>query len=208
MLSHHHRQYRLASRFLWGFTRTFIRVRSSGIEHIPRKGAYLLVANHLSHFDPPLIGSTLPHPITWLVARDMYQFPLLAWFFEATGCIPLSRGAPDPQSLRAAVRELRAGQPVGVFPEGGLRTGAASVLGGAAMPAAVGTLARLGGAPVIPLIILHAEQLYRPSAWWPRRTEVEIVAGHPLVPPRDAEECPAFAQKIASLWRSMATKKT
>jgi 1-acyl-sn-glycerol-3-phosphate acyltransferase len=73
---------------------------------------------------------------------------------------------------------------VGVFPEGGLRTGPASVLEGAPLKPGVAALAQMTQAPVVPCAIIGADALYDPARWLPwRQTKVWIVFGHPLPPP-------------------------
>ena len=172
--------YHTASKLAFLGTRAFIRVRVTGREHLPRQGPYLLVCNHISHFDPPILASSICRKIAWVVALDMYAHPVGWAYFTAIESIPVDRQKTDRMVARAMLRRLQQGEIVGLFPEAGIRSGAASVLGGAPLDEAVGSLARLGRVPVVPVVILGADKLYVRKAWfW--RTTVDLRFG-PAVP--------------------------
>jgi len=104
-----------------------------GRENIPRErhpGPLVVVANHTSGLDPMLIQSVAPFEIKWMMARDM-QHPRLAWLWELADVISVNRvevcaGTPgetmhrgnDSAAARTAIRHLKTGGVVGVFPEG------------------------------------------------------------------------------------------
>lgn len=113
---------------LWYLTRLYIRlvhrVRYVGREHVPAEndaGPLLVVSNHTGAIDPLLVSGGCPFAIRWMMAEDMFT-PNLQWFLEFIGVIPVSRDGKDTASARAAVRELRAGGVIGIFPEGGIVT--------------------------------------------------------------------------------------
>jgi 1-acyl-sn-glycerol-3-phosphate acyltransferase len=90
----------------------------------------------------------------------------------------------DYTAVRTAIDRLKHGRLVGVFPEGGLRTGPTSVLEGAPLKPGVAALAQMTQAPVIPCAIIGTDALYNPRRWLPwRNTPVWIVFGTPLAPP-------------------------
>ncbi len=161
------------------FFRCFMRVRITGRGHLPSKGPFLVVANHISHFDPPLLASALRRKVAWVVALDMYAHPIGAAYFNAIESIPVDRKQTDMKAPRAILKRFQRGDIVGLFPEGGIRAGASSVLGGAPLDEAVAALARLGKVPVVPCVILGADKLYAWRAWlW--RTTIDIRFGRPM----------------------------
>jgi 1-acyl-sn-glycerol-3-phosphate acyltransferase len=111
----------------------------------------------------------------------------------------VQRFKADRGALRIAVERLRGGKVVGMFPEGGLRDGAASVLGGAPLLRGIRAVAEQGGVPVIPCVILGSDRLYRAANWRPlRRVPVWIGFGEALAPSGAVEE------KLAEALRSLA----
>jgi 1-acyl-sn-glycerol-3-phosphate acyltransferase len=85
--------------------------------------------------------------------------------------------------LREALRRLDAGRMIGVFPEGGIRDGAQSILSGADMREGAFLIAAKAGCPVVPVVILGSERLYNRRNWLPwRRAKVYIAVGEPVFP--------------------------
>ncbi|MFD9736237.1 lysophospholipid acyltransferase family protein [Umezawaea sp. NPDC059074] len=93
------------------------RVRVHGREHVPLTGAVVVVANHSSMADGPLLFGALPRRVVFLIKQEMFAGPL-GWFLRKIGQLSVRRGVPDRAPLLAALRVLRAGGVVGVFPEG------------------------------------------------------------------------------------------
>lgn len=162
----------------------FVRRRILGAGRIPRQGACILAPNHISHFDPPLVGISTGRPVDWMAMQELFSNPLLGGALRWIGSFPVARGRVDRAALRTAAARLREGRLVGIFPEGGLRTGAQSVLGGAPVKPGVALLSQLTQAPVMPCVIVGSDALYTPGHWWPlRRCAVWVVFGDPLEPP-------------------------
>lgn len=121
------------------------RVHIHHADRIPRSGGVVLVANHSSLVDGPLLLGMLPRSSVFLIKHEMFR-GLLGWFLRRIGQLAVRRGEPDRAPLLAAVRVLRAGGLVGVFPEGTRGDGAVeSAENGAAW------LARSSGARVLPV---------------------------------------------------------
>jgi len=147
----------------------------------PGNEPLILASNHVSHFDPPLIALAFPRPVDWMAMVELYTTGWSRRFFRAVNTIPVRRGAPDRAALREAVARLGAGRVVGVFPEGGIRDGAASLLAGAPPLRGAGMLARMSGARVVPCVILGSDRLYNLKRWSPwHRATVWIAFGEPF----------------------------
>ena len=128
--------------------RLLYRVRSNGAAQFPATGGVLLIANHLSYVDPVLLQLACPRPIRFLSYQGLQENILLDWVFRLSGCIPISR-TRSSAGLRRAIRALRAGEVVALFPEGQIsRTGQL-------MPLMRGfeVVARRAGVPVVPAFI-------------------------------------------------------
>jgi 1-acyl-sn-glycerol-3-phosphate acyltransferase len=85
---------------------------------LPLTGPAILVCNHVSGLDPPILQSACPRLVTWMMAREYYDQPALRRFFKLIGAIPVDRSGRDLAATRAAFRDLAAGNVVGIFPEG------------------------------------------------------------------------------------------
>jgi 1-acyl-sn-glycerol-3-phosphate acyltransferase len=119
-----------------------------GAEHVPTRGPVVVAANHIGFLDGPLLAILTPRPVHVLTKREMYD-GTLGRFLTASGQIPVFREGPDPAAVKTALRVLRDGNAVGVFPEGTRGAGdVAHVKPGAAY------LAMAAGAPVVPLVFL------------------------------------------------------
>lgn len=119
-----------------------------GAEHVPARGPVIVAGNHIGFLDGPLAATMTPRPVHLLAKYEMYH-GAMGWFLSATGQIPVRRGEPDPASVRGALRLLRDGGVLGIFPEGGRCAGEL-----AWCHPGVGYFAMAAGASVVPLAVL------------------------------------------------------
>lgn len=156
--------------------RLLFRLEARGTEHIPRSGAVVIVANHSSVLDPPLVGGAAPRPLTYLAKAELFDIPLLGALIRGVNARPLRRDGADAGALRTALRVLDDGGALLVFPEG--TRGPEGVLrepkAGAAM------LAILGGAPVVPTYIKGSGAAWPKGRRLPRPAKVVVTFGPPL----------------------------
>jgi 1-acyl-sn-glycerol-3-phosphate acyltransferase len=89
---------------------------------VPRRGAAILVCNHISGLDPLLVQSLVPRLVTFMMAREYYDQRLIRWVFEVVQAIPVDRSGRDFAATRSAMRALAGGRVVGIFPEGKIET--------------------------------------------------------------------------------------
>ncbi len=160
--------------FSWIFA-LVVRRRVHCAERIPAAGPVVLVANHSSLLDGPVIVSILGRRPVFLVKREMFRWPV-GPLLTRVGQLAVRRGEPDRGPLLAAVGVLRGGGLVGIFPEGTRGSGeVAAAHNGAAW------LARAGDAVLLPVA---CRGTLRPTGarrrWRPR---VDVLIGEPLPPP-------------------------
>ena len=160
--------YDVAKAIVAAFARSVFFLRVRGAENVPKSGGLIVAANHVSNFDPPLLGAALPRPVSYMAKKELFAIPGLGPLIGRLNAFSVDRQAGGTAALRAALRMLREGRAVGVFPEGGRNVeGDKEVKSGAAF------LAAASGAPVVPAAILGTRTL-RPF----RR--VTVVFGEPL----------------------------
>src|SRR5438105_143181 len=109
----------------------FVRVRVLHRERARVAGACILACNHISHFDPPLLAARIRRKVDWMAMADLFSSRLFGAFLRFVDTFPVDRARSDRASVRIALDRLGLGRAVGIFPEGGIRDGAASILGGA-----------------------------------------------------------------------------
>jgi 1-acyl-sn-glycerol-3-phosphate acyltransferase len=189
----------------------FVKLRVLRPELARRDGAWILAANHISHFDPPLIGIAAGRKIDWMGMRELFHHPLIAAWLRAIDSFPVDRAHLDRPAVRAALAHLRAGHALGMFPEGGIRDGLASVLEGApARPGAAG-LSLMTGAPIIPCVIIGSDRCYALRRLWRPgwRIPVWVGFGAPLAPESGRDRAGARAaleSGLADAFRGLATE--
>src|SRR5205823_11098802 len=157
------------------------RIHVVGYEHVNRRGGFLLASNHISHFDPVMISSLVRRKIDWMAMAEFFPMPIIGPFLRAVDAFPAARDRADRKTIRTAMERLKHGRIVGVFPEGGIRDGTRSLLGGAPLRAGASTLAHIAGVPIVPCVILGTDRLYAKRNWLPlRRTPVWIAFGQAI----------------------------
>ncbi|MCB1627627.1 MAG: MFS transporter [Xanthomonadales bacterium] len=181
-------------RFLtWLLINTIYRVRTDGLERIPEEGPVLLVCNHVSFVDALIIGGSVRRPVRFVMYYKIFQLPLLNFLFRTAKTIPIAGAKENPAMLNAAFEqisaELRAGEVVCIFPEGGL-TGDGEIA--PFRPGVERALAQ-DSVPVLPLALrgLWGSPFSRAARGlgrlWPRKlwSRIELVAG-PLLTPNES----------------------
>jgi len=99
--------------------RIFYRYKYSGKEFVPTTGPIIIVANHQSNFDPPILGTIMnDRPSKGIARETLLESKLLGAFIKAFGVIAIKRGESDVSAIRKAIKELEAGRCVIIFPEG------------------------------------------------------------------------------------------
>ena len=112
-------------RFLaWLLIHTFYRVDTRGLDNIPEEGPCIIVCNHVSYVDAVVIAACVRRPIRFVMDHRIFRIPLLSFIFRTMRTIPIAPAKEDAQMKERAFAEaaeaLRAGEIVGIFPEGKL----------------------------------------------------------------------------------------
>jgi 1-acyl-sn-glycerol-3-phosphate acyltransferase len=112
-------------RFLaWLLIHTMYRVDKEGLEHIPEEGPCILVCNHVSYVDAVVIAACVRRPIRFVMDHRIFRLPLLSFIFRTMRTIPIAPAREDAtlkaRAFADAADALRAGEIVGIFPEGTL----------------------------------------------------------------------------------------
>jgi len=154
------------------------RVRYSGQLNIPAAGPLIIVSNHQSHFDPPLIGMGTRRQMNYVARGTLFGFAPFRWLISSLGAIRIEREGIGLGGIKESLRRLKRGEVVVLFPEG-TRThdGRLGEFHGGFI-----TLARRSGAAILPAAIEGAFDAWPRHRMLPRLGEIHVRYGTPLTP--------------------------
>jgi 1-acyl-sn-glycerol-3-phosphate acyltransferase len=177
------------------------RIYRSGFELVPKTGPALLLANHVSHFDPSLMMLGFPRVVHFMADKPLLEIPLFGRMLQWGHVFAIDRTKMDRAALRTAMARLEAGNIVGIFPEKGIRHGKTSVLGGAELAIGTASLWKMMDVPVIPMVIIGSDQMYVLKNYF-RRPRIFVRVGPALPPDRNASR-EELRDRIAAAWRAL-----
>jgi 1-acyl-sn-glycerol-3-phosphate acyltransferase len=168
--------YALCRPLAWALTFLVCRYRVSGREHVPLSGPLLVVANHLSWYDPIILALVLRRRVWFFAKIEVFRWPIVGWLCRLTGQIPVHRGEGDRAALEKALAYLREGKALLYFPEGTVERQEQMI----AAHTGMAMLAVRTGATVLPVGHTGTRRILRSlRSWLP---PVTIHIGEPLVP--------------------------
>jgi 1-acyl-sn-glycerol-3-phosphate acyltransferase len=166
-------------------------------ERLPRAGGVLVIANHQSYLDPILAAVGMPRPFHPMARESLFRFLPFEMVIRSLYAFPVRRATADLGAIREAMRRLKDGAVVLVFPEG-TRTRDGSI---APLQAGPITIAGRAGVPVVPVVIDGAFEAWPRAALLPVPHRIRVAYGQPLA----AEEAAAGDPEalMETLWRRM-----
>lgn len=159
------------------------RCQIRGRENIPSQGPLLVVANHFSLADPPLLNMIFHRQVRFMAKSKLFRFKPFGNFIRGLGGFPIHRGRPDMRAFRHAEQVLTQGLALAIFPEG---TRSRSGHVGQAFPGPA-RIALRSGASILPVGIAGTEKLEH-WAGFLKRPRVTLNIGRPFHLPPTANE--------------------
>jgi 1-acyl-sn-glycerol-3-phosphate acyltransferase len=139
----------------------------------PRRGGVLVVANHQSYLDPILAAVGMPRAFHPMARESLFRFAPFRWLIRSLYAFPVRRGTADLGAVREALRRLKGGAVVLMFPEGTrTRDGSIGPMHGG--PAAIAARA---GVPIVPMVIDGAFEAWPKTRRLPRPHLIRVACG-------------------------------
>lgn len=180
---------------------TYFRGRIYGAENVPQSGPLVIVSNHGSYFDPPIISSCVRRPVAYMAKEELFQVPILGQVIKLYGAYPVSRGTADRAAIRSALECLDNGWAVGIFLDG-TRTSDGRITDpkrGAAL------LAGKAKVPILPMSLWGTERILQKGSAIPQPVPITIRIGKLIDAPSSTtkDELQALTQKCAEVINEM-----
>lgn len=110
--------YSFAKTIVFAALKPIYRFEVIGAENFPKEGGILLCSNHIENLDPPVVGINAPRPVNFMAKEELFRIPVLKSILPGVRAFPVKRGMSDRDALRKALKLLKEGEVVGLFPEG------------------------------------------------------------------------------------------
>lgn len=179
--------------------RIYFRGHVYGAENVPQNGPLVVVSNHASDFDPPILSCCVRRPVAYMAKEELFRIPVFSKAIELYGAYPVKRGSADRSAIRAAVKYLEDGWAAGVFLQG-TRTPDGRITEpklGAAL------IAAKTNAPLLPVSLWGTQDIQ--SSAIPRSVPITVRIGQAIPPPSstDKAELLAVTQQCANAIASL-----
>jgi len=153
-----------------------------GRKNIPQKDSFIMVSNHGSLLDPPLLGHALGRNISFMAKAELFKIPFLGFIIKACGAYPVKRGIADKNTIKTACKKLSDDNSIGIFIDGTRQKNGRvnKPKQGAAL------LAFKNQKLLLPVAIVNSHRLIRFKFCIPIFSKIVIKVGKPVPPPRSA----------------------
>ena len=189
--------YRLVKTLLYYFLKAFFRYEIIGAENIPVSGGVIIASNHISLWDPPVVGAGAARPIHFMAKEELFAIPGLKWIIPKINAFPVRRGAADRTAIRHAISLLQKGEVLGVFPEG---TRSKTGMLGKPEPG-IAMIALKAGVPIIPAAIIGTNKVGKDGCILPKFI---IKYGKPIIVNREKTDKEAMENLSATIMQEIS----
>lgn len=179
----------------------YLRGRTYGAKNVPQRGPLVVVSNHASDFDPPILSSCVGRPVAYMAKKELFEIPILKQAIQAYGAYPVSRGAADRSAIRSALKYLEAGWATGLFLEG-TRTPDGRITEPKLGAVLVAAKAK---APLLPVSLWGTQHIFKKGSALPRPVPITVRIGEVIAAPNstDRQELQSVTQQCAAAIKAL-----
>ena len=179
----------------------YLRGRTYGAKNVPQQGPLVVVSNHASDFDPPILSSCVGRPVAYMAKKELFEIPILKQAIQVYGAYPVSRGAADRSAIRSALKYLEAGWATGLFLEG-TRTADGRITDPKLGAALVAAKAK---APLLPVSLWGTQHIFKKGSALPRPVPITVRIGEVIAAPNstDRQELQSVTQQCAAAIKAL-----
>jgi 1-acyl-sn-glycerol-3-phosphate acyltransferase len=170
--------YSILSTLCFVLSKILFRLEVRGIENFPMKGGIIIVSNHVSLLDPIIIGavcSMRSKRINFMAKAELFRNKVFAAFIRRLHVFPVNRNQRDIGAIREAIKRLKQGKALLMFPEG-RRSKNGELLD---VRSGVGLLAKRAHVPILPAFIKGTSSALPKGSWFIRPMKVAVYFGEP-----------------------------
>ena len=170
--------------FVFPIYKFIFRGRLIGRENIPQEDSFIMVSNHGSLLDPPILGHSLGCNISFMAKAELFKIPILGFIIKACGAYPVKRGIADKNTIKTACEKLSKNKSIGIFIDGTRQKNGRvnKPKQGAAL------LAFRNQKLLLPVAIINSHRLVRFRFFLPSFSRIVIKVGSPIKPPKSSSK--------------------
>ncbi len=179
VIAHSTAAYKLGRALSAGYLRLRHGLRTFDAEQLPASGGILIVSNHQSYLDIPVLAAAArPRHVAFVARASLAHSRFLDWLMRESGCVLIQPNTPDRAALEGMIAHLERGDCVAVFPEG-TRTHDGSL---GVFRAGAAVAARRAGVPILPAAIRGAFEAWPRARKLPCGARITVRFGAPIPP--------------------------
>ena len=170
--------------FVFPIYKFLFRGKLIGKDNIPKNVSFIMVSNHGSLLDPPILGHAIGRNISFMAKAELFNIPILGFIIAACGAYPVKRGIVDKNTIKTACEKLSKNNCIGIFIDGTRQQNGRvnKPKQGAAL------LAFKNQKILLPVAIVNSHRLIRFKFLIPFFTKIVIKVGQPVQPPKSSSK--------------------
>ncbi|MDE5082097.1 MAG: lysophospholipid acyltransferase family protein [Trichodesmium sp. St15_bin1_1] len=181
--------------------RFYFRSNIYGIENVPQQGSLVIVSNHASDLDPPILSVCVRRPVAYMAKEELFKVPILKQIITLYGAYPVKRGSIDRSAIRSAMNNLAEGWAAGIFLQG-TRTPDGRITEPKLGAALIAAKAKV---PLLPVCVWGTHAVKNQGLIANAAVPITVRIGHVIPPPESTkkEELLQVSHKCADIINKM-----